>query len=556
MQKAQAKLKDLLEKVKGFFKKLNRKTLIVLGVCAVVILALIIAAAILLNRKEYALLYTGLNTSETTTVTTYLRDNQIDYQVNGDQILVPKGRETQIQADLAQGGYFTTGFNYDFYTQYVNSFSTSAERIEATRIATIQKLEATIRTMEGVRDVHVDIQPGTQRVYVLQDDVSAGTAYVNITPESSQGISKNVAQAIRNMVIHSDKSLNIGSVTIEDTYGNPYNDTSTGVGSMSDANALRRQCEQEMNSQIRSNVLQALEPIYGQGNVTVGVNTVVDVSRQMEESTAYHQPEGSTENGGLIGQEKWWWAIGTDGTIQQGGVVGSGVNSDIPNYPDIVPNTDGDTTFSSGEGNRTHQIDTTVTQTERLAGRITDVSVAVTINQNAGNSGTLSLQQLTTHVARASGIGVNTEDWESHVSVVIAPFAQDPPAPGPGGFFARILADVPDWVVFAAIGGLILFIVLLVLILMLRRRSKKKKQAQLEALEAEQRAAEEAAAAAAAAEILAAAPTGGADIMEVNTEKSMELRKSVRQFAQNNPEIAAQMVKAWLKGEDVGGGSN
>ena len=41
--------------------------------------------------------------------------------------------------------------------------------------------------------------------------------------------------------------------------------------------------------------------------------------------------------------------------------------------------------------------------------------------------------------------------------------------------------------------------------------------------------------------------------MEVNTEKSMELRKSVRQFAQNNPEIAAQMVKAWLKGDETGG---
>jgi flagellar M-ring protein FliF len=40
--------------------------------------------------------------------------------------------------------------------------------------------------------------------------------------------------------------------------------------------------------------------------------------------------------------------------------------------------------------------------------------------------------------------------------------------------------------------------------------------------------------------------------MEVNTEKSMELRKAVRQFAQNNPEIAAQMVKTWLKGEDGG----
>ena len=42
--------------------------------------------------------------------------------------------------------------------------------------------------------------------------------------------------------------------------------------------------------------------------------------------------------------------------------------------------------------------------------------------------------------------------------------------------------------------------------------------------------------------------------MEINTEKSMELRKTVRQFAQNNPEIAAQMVKAWLRGEDDNNG--
>ena len=58
-------------------------------------------------------------------------------------------------------------------------------------------------------------------------------------------------------------------------------------------------------------------------------------------------------------------------------------------------------------------------------------------------------------------------------------------------------------------------------------------------------------AAAEAAAILAASPpVGGADIMEVNTEKSMELRQEVRKFAQNNPEIAAQMVRAWLKGEE------
>ena len=81
-----------------------------------------------------------------------------------------------------------------------------------------------------------------------------------------------------------------------------------------------------------------------------------------------------------------------------------------------------------------------------------------------------------------------------------------------------------------------------------------KRLAQQMALEVEMQAAEALAAAEAAAAAAAAAPTGGADIMEINTEKSMELRKTVRQFAQNNPEIAAQMVKAWLRGEDDNNG--
>ena len=42
----------------------------------------------------------------------------------------------------------------------------------------------------------------------------------------------------------------------------------------------------------------------------------------------------------------------------------------------------------------------------------------------------------------------------------------------------------------------------------------------------------------------------GADIMNVHTEKSMELRKNVRQFAEETPAIAAQMIKNWLKGAE------
>lgn len=549
----QTKLKGFWEKIKGFFAKLNKKTRILLGVCAAVILVLIVAAALLLNRKEYASLCTGLTVNETSSVISFLNENGVtDYKISGDSILVPAGREEQLQIQLVTSRILNSGFYYETYFGEAGTFSTEAERREAMRIATQEKLEAMIRQLDGIRDAQVVITLSSERVYVLDPQTSEASATVLVTPDGNRLLSAGTVESIRYMVSHAVKDLNVGDVTISDTYNNTYNDTSAGVGQMADANTLKLQYEQEVNNKVRSQVYEALRNIYGDDNVAVAVNTTVDMSRKVVESTKYAQPEGSAANAGLVGTEKWFWVIGEDGTTAQGGTVGTTSNSDIPLYPDRVPDGVDDAPYSSGDGERNYHIDQEVTQREVFAGTITDLNVAVTINQKAENAGSMTVEQLTRHVAVAAGIGTSAEQWDSHVSVAIAPFADDAPIAGTDGFFVRLLAGVPDWMILAAIGGLILFIILLIIILLLRRRSKKKRLAKQAALEAEMRAAEEAAAAEAAAAVIAAAPTGGADIMEVNTEKSMELRKNVRQFAQNNPEIAAQMVKTWLKGEDGG----
>lgn len=548
----QTKLKGFWEKIKGFFAKLNKKTRILLGVCAAVILVLIIAAALLLNRKEYAVLCSSLTASETSSVIAFLNDNGVtDYRINNDQILVPKGREEQLQIQLMTSRTLDSGFLYETYFNKTGTFSTEAERKEAMRIATQEKLEAMIRQLDGIRDAQVIISLGTRRTYVLDPQTSQSTATVLVTPDGNQLLSAGTVETIRYMVSHSVQELDIGDVTISDTNNNVYNDTTSGTGQMADANALKLQFEQNINNQVRIQVMDVLEPIYGKGNVHVAVNTTADMSRKVIEDTEYRQPEGSVEGGGLIGHEEWFWVRGIDGANATGGTVGTSTNSDIPYYPDYVPPETGTGDYDSGSGSRDGHISSTVTQQEVWAGTITGVKVAVTINQNAKNSGSVGLEQLTRQVAVAAGIGTDPELMDGCVNVLIAPFDVETPDAGPDGFFVRLLAGVEDWVILAAIGGLILFVILLIIILLLRRRAKKKRLAKQAALEAEMRAAEEAAAAEAAAAVIAAAPTGGADIMEVNTEKSMELRKAVRQFAQNNPEIAAQMVKAWLKGEDT-----
>lgn len=547
----QTKLKGLWEKVKGFFKKLNKKVRILLGVVAAVILILIIAAAILLNRKEYAVLYSGLTASETSTIVKYLGDNGVtDYQIHGDSILVPKGRETQLQAQLALSGYPTSGFMYEYWNENKSAISTTNEQDRLWLVACEQKLAAVIREIDGVREARVGITPGTERVYVLDPTATPAKAYVKIDVDGNQALSNQKVTAIRNIVSHGVEGLEISNVTVEDNLGSTYSDVG-GIGELAQASALKLQYEEEINNKVRSAILNNLLPVYGPNNVTVSVNCTVDMDRKVIEDIQYSQPEGSRENGGLIGTEKWFWEIINDGETRIGGVPGTTSNADIPLYPNLDTDITGEENLATASGQNDYKINQQTQQKEVLAGTISNISVGVTINQNAPNSGAQTVESLREHIAVISGIG--SDDPVSRVSVLIMPFYEEEPAPD---IIKNILGDVPNWALFAALGGLLLFIILLIVILLLRSKSKKKKLAEQKALEEEAMAAQAAEAAAiAAAAAAATAPTGGADIMEVNTEKSMELRKVVRQFAQNNPEIAAQMVKTWLKGEENSGGN-
>lgn len=43
------------------------------------------------------------------------------------------------------------------------------------------------------------------------------------------------------------------------------------------------------------------------------------------------------------------------------------------------------------------------------------------------------------------------------------------------------------------------------------------------------------------------------NLLDIQNEKSMELKQDIRKFTEENPEIAAQMIRVWLKGDGVNG---
>lgn len=545
------KIKGFFEKVKDFFKKMSKKTRIVLGATTAVLMIGIVAFVIWANNKPYEVLWTGQSSSEASSVLSWLSENGVtDYKVQGDSILVPADRVNVLKGQLVLAGYPKNGYLFDVYFDHINSLSTTSEQDRVWLMGLEEKMRSVICTLDGIRDATVSITLGKDRTYILEDNVTESSAAVTLELDGSTQLSSRMVNAIAGVVAHAVEGLTIDNVIITDQYYNSYT-AGDAISSISEASALKVKLEQETSNNVRSQVFQVLGSVYGQDNVKVAVNCNVDVSRKIIEDTQYSQPTGAPDDGGgLIGSQTWFWQVARDGLATTGGVVGTPSNSEIPNYMNNGGALDGEEDYAAGQGSNERDNNKRVEQSEVLAGTITDIGIAVTINANASNAWAVDEAMLKSHVAAAANIG--GEDPESRVSVLIAPFQADTVV-GP----IRPILPVPDYVLYIAAGVLVLLLILAIVLMIVGRKRKKKQQLEEQRLLEEQQGQaltlEEAEAIAAATAAATASGGTGADIMEINTEKSMELRKAVRQFAQNNPEIAAQMIKTWLRGGEENG---
>ena len=519
------KIKKAAAAVLQWWKSLSRKVKTLIGCGALAILAAVVIIAVVVSNQPYTTLFTDLNQSDLTAISTYFSENGIsDYKVEGNTILVPQAQEAPLKAQVLVAGYPTSGYGYDTYLDNVGSLTTESERNQLTLYGLQDRLAAVIRNFEGVQDAVVFLTPGEDNTYVLDSgNVVDATAAVQVTMQSGRTLDDNQVDAIRNLVSRALSGLNVENVEISDSYGNTYSG-SGNLTDLRDASSLKLALEEQCNNNIRTRIMQALLPIYGSDNVQVSVNTVVDVDRTYTDSTDYALEDWAQGNDdGIIGSQIWDNEIVRDDGETTGGVPGTETNADVNTYVGDQMAHNANETLYSSSGQTDRLVDTTKQQVEHVAGYISDVMVSVTINSNV--AGGANEQELYDHVARAAGI--SKTDQEDKISILITPFYQTsiPVIATPEG--------MEPWMVYAILIGVgVLFLFLLIMLLIYRHRAKKARE-----MEAEP------------AVVAAPEPEAPAqpDILEMQTEKSMELRKDVRQFAQDNPEIAAQMVKNWLR---------
>ncbi len=539
------RVKQIWERIRNFFKNMKKGLRIGLIAGVAVVLVLIAVLAIFSATRPYTTLFTGLSSEDLTAVVSYLNTSGVtDVKIrNNDTVLVRENQADRLRALIVQQGYPTSGYSHAMYLNNVGPLSSQQDR-EQLRILDLQDfLASTIRYFDGVTEARVVITPGEDHRYILDESVIEASAGVFVQMQTGKTLTREQVSAIQRLVASAEQGLEISNVVVEDGAGNRY--TSSGIaGGLDDTMKYKLSLESQVNEQVRNSIMTVLVPLVGLENVEVSVHSTVDVTRTYTQSLVYREPDwaadGSTGGKGIIGSQVWDNSLIRSGDAAAGGVVGTPSNTEINEYVTQEGRIRGDENEIYNSGEIQYDVSQDNIQIERPPGTLTDLTVAIAVNSTKVN-----LQNPTSFVhLAATAAGISSEVEAEKIAIVSYPFYQSG-----GGETAiqeiSMLFGLPAWAVYAAIAGIALFLALLLILLLLR--SKKKKR--LAILLAEEKAAEERAAAEEAAAALEAAQNG-ADIMDLHTEEIMQMRMDVRRFVEENPAIAAQMLKNWLRGNE------
>ncbi len=493
-----------------------KKTIIAVSLTIIVIAVII---AVVLNTANYVVLFSGLDDAEVAEIMASLQDKNIDVKYQSDgSILVPKADETFLRMQLATEGYPRSGYNHSMFIDNVDFMTTDYEKRVFELMDLEEQTQASIETISGIEDAIVKFSLPEDENYAWNSESKDATASVKLTLSPGHSLTTSQVNGISRLVQTSVAGLLEENIAIIDSEGN---ELTSGSGMLqTDRFKVKMDIEKEIANEKERAVLKLLERVYGDGNVEVSVNCIVNLDQKISESVQY-VPNGNTNAGVIVSEDINIEVVG-DGQVT-GGVVGTETNAEIPTYPDVT--IDGQNIYYKNNDSIDYLVNHFTEQIQHEPGSIESLSAAIVINKETMPQ--TERDELLALVSNAAGIDAvnvaitNIEFTEQDGPITIIP--------------EGLLGDLT--VVEIAIIGAILLLILILLIVLIVWRVKKSKKAKAEK-EATLKASEN-------------QENWDESMGDIGLRETREsaLKKKIGDFANAHPEIVAQLIKTWLKGE-------
>ncbi len=524
--------------VKEFWSSKDKKTkgLLIGGLAAVLFVAIV--AVILLNRKDYVVLYENLENTEAAEIVALIEEAGYECTLKGGTISVPKGTEDTLAMSLAMQKYPRSRMNYPTYTENVGMFTTESENSKYEQIALEERLSAQIASFPDVRDAVVTLFDPPMKNTVIEVNkrlpAASATIYlrdgVELTNEQIEGITYLIANP---------SGVDPDRVALSDGNGVPLVPKDIPVDEI--AEEIRRlRFKNELESQMKAKIENLLVRAYGEEGFSVAVNADLNFDSKVSEDTVY--TPSTDDQRGMLQHTDASQASGY--AVAQGGIVGVEVNAD-DTYP--TGDTNGNGQWTENSVSNTYLVNTYKEQVEKAGCTIEGLSVSVVIFTDYLPD--ITRQDLVAAVGNA--VTINPELFNDVVSVIsLNPFNPDVAADSEAILFGLTL----DQLILLGIILLALLVILIIVLATISSRNKKRRRS-FEKTLLEQHAPPEGEALVEDFFTIGDQGFTPAEMPSLLAENEVEtkeqvIRRELADFAKNSPEIVAQLLRNWIKGDE------
>ncbi|HVI41906.1 MAG TPA: flagellar basal-body MS-ring/collar protein FliF [Anaerovoracaceae bacterium] len=494
------------------------KRVVIGGVIIAVIVALVLS--ILLNSKDYVVIFDQLSETESSEILAALQGMDVEVKVdNNGAIMVLKEDESKVRMQLATEGYPKSGLSYYLIQENSGMLTTDYERKQYVNMQLQERIGASIKTLDGVKDAVVTITVPEDDVFYLQEKEKP-TASVIIHMKPGSTLTDGQVLGIQNLVAKSVSGLSKDDIALSDSLGNDLIESSTSRNPDFSKITVTREIEND----IRKKVSAVLLGPYKSEQFKVSVSATVDTDALVQESTIY-SPSPDGNNSGVISEETRN-SESSSSTQGNGGVAGTSSNSEVPTYP--TGGSAGESTSATSGESIKYQVSQTKSQSQKAGAKVQDVSIGIAIDKASFDPGEReSITQLVAYAAGVSPASISVQNFQ---------FYQEAPA-GP----TEPAGGINKLILFGGIGaGVLVLGSLIALILMKRRKKGVEEEANVMAGVEDAEGALDT--------IFGEAEQ--ADVIKPIKPVQDVRREEIKQFAKTNPEIAAQMIKTWLRSEE------
>ena len=305
-----------------------------------------------------------------------------------------------------------------------------------------------------------------------------------------------------------------------------------GVDEMKDAgyyNTQRLDFERQIAKQIEDNVKRLLSGKYGPDGVTAVATVSLDYDKMMSETKQY-EPRENGDGGGVMNHYEEQYSLNSATPVE--GIVGEENNTDAPTYPNQDGTGDGSTT--DYYKNVDYDVSYVLTQIEKGEPILKKASVAVIVNDPDFDEETEdTLVDLISKAANITSDNIRVTNLNFETQQVIAP--------------ADTATLSPRQILLFAFGGLLFLLVLVIVIILVAKKERKRREeeeAELQEEEDRQQELER------QKEIEEHKRMLQNEAMASANTKENAITEEVREFAKENPEITAALLRSLLKEEN------